>query len=314
MKIRDLQKYVEEFIFVGQAIRLGVFDELARKPLDAPSLARRMRFDKRACGVLLEALAEMKYLKKKGNLFQLPGDIRRRLASPDDPLYEGDFWRFMLYLINPWRSLPHVMKSGKPDTKSYKGFSMEDFIRGMDSPWKKRITPEIVKICLSLRKGAKSVIDIGGAPGTVAREFARKGLRTVIYDLAISNRVMKRELSRLKNITVLDGDATKSLPGGGFDIAFLGNLCHGQSPNDNARIVRMCREILNERGMIVIFDNLRGEDSGAATLALHMLTQSPLGDVYTRKQYLSWLKAAGFKKCAVKKLSDPAWSLVVGYK
>lgn len=314
MKIRDLQKHVEEFIFVGQAIRLGVFDELAKKPLDAESLARRMRFDRRACGVLLEALAEMKYLRKKGKVFQLPDEIRRRLASPEDPLYEGDFWRFMLYLINPWRSLPHVMKSGRPDTKSYKGFSMYDFIRGMDSPWKKCIAPEIVKICLSLQPCSKSIIDIGGAPGTIAREFAKRGLRTVIYDLAISNRVMKRELSRLKNITVLDGDATKSLPGGQFDIAFLGNLCHGQSPRDNARIIKMCREILNERGMIVIFDNLRGEDEGAATLALHMITQSPLGDVYTRKQYFSWLKAAGFKKCAVKKLSDPAWSLVVGYR
>jgi precorrin-6B methylase 2 len=206
------------------------------------------------------------------------------------------------------------MKSGKPDTRSYRGFSMDDFIRGMDSPWKKRITPEIARICLSLRPGAKSIIDIGGAPGTIAREFARRGLRTVIYDLAISNRVMKRELSGLKNITVLDGDATKSLPGGRFDIAFLGNLCHGQSPRDNERIIKMCREILNDRGMIVIFDNLRGEDEGAATLALHMITQSPHGNVYTRRQYLSWLKTAGFKKCSVKKLSDPAWSLVVGYR
>ena len=38
--------------------------------------------------------------------------------------------------------------------------------------------------------------------GTLAREFARRGLSTLIYDLKESNEVMRKELSRVKNISI----------------------------------------------------------------------------------------------------------------
>ncbi len=314
MNIRELQSALEEFIFVGQAARLGVFDALDEKSDTAAGLASRMKFDRRAAAALLDALVEMKYLKKTGERYAVAPASRRRLIERGGREYEGDFWSFLLYLVNPWRTLPYVMKHGRPDRSSYAGFSMDDFIRGMDSPWKKKIAPEVVRRCLELRKGAATVADIGGAPGTIAREFARRGLSTLIYDLKESNDVMRRELSRVKNIRIMDGDATKSFPVGEFDIVFLGNLCHGQSPADNAKMLCMARERLSAGGMIAVFDNLKGEDHRSATLALHMITQSPLGNVYTRAEYLGWLKDAGFKKRRVQKLSDPAWSLVVAFR
>ncbi len=314
MNIRELQSSLEEFIFVGQAFRLKVFDALADKPDTAEGLAARMKFDRRATIALLDALAEMKYLKKTGLRYSVTPGARRRLVDRSGSGYEGDFWSFLLYLVNPWRTLPHVMKHGVPDKTSYAGFSMDDFIRGMDSPWKKKVAPEVVRLCMELCPGAKSVADIGGAPGTGAREFARRGLSTLIFDLKDSNDVMRKELSRVKNIRVEDGDATKSFPSGPFGIVFLGNLCHGQSPEDNAMMFSMAREALADGGMVAVFDNLKGEDRRSATLALHMITQSPHGNVYTRAEYLGWLKEAGFKRLKVHKLSDRAWSLVVGFR
>ena len=314
MNIRELQSSLEEFIFVGQAHRLGLFDAVSEKPDTAEGLAGRMGFDLRATVALLDALVEMKYLRKSGARYSVTPAARRRLVDRDGREYEGDFWSFLMYLVNPWRTLPHVMRHGAPDKGSYAGFSMDDFIRGMDSPWKKKIAPEVVRLCLELRPGAKSVADIGGAPGTIARGFARRRISTLIYDLKESNDVMRDELSAVANLRVEDGDATKSLPPGPFDIVFLGNLCHGQSPEDNARILRMSHERLSEGGMVAVFDNLKGEDRRSATLALHMITQSPRGNVYTRAEYLGWLREAGFKKLRVRKLSDRAWSLIVGFR
>ncbi len=314
MKIRELQSAVEEFIFAGQAHKAGVFDALYDKPDTAPALARRLKSKERVMRVLLEALVEMKYLKKRDGVYSVSRDIYKRLVDKTGPEYEGDFWQFMLYLINPWRTLSYVLENGTPDKSSYKDFSMEYFIRGMDSPWKKKIAPEIAAMCLELRKNTRVVADIGGAPGTIAREFASRGIRTIIYDLKESNDVMRNELAAVPNIEIRDGDATKTLPEGTCDIAFLGNLCHGQSPEDNARIIKMCYEHLAPGGMVAVFDNLRGEDYRAATLALHMITQSPAGDVYTREEYLRWLKGAGFRNSKVKKLPDKAWKPIVGYK
>ncbi|MCU0821154.1 MAG: acetylserotonin O-methyltransferase [Spirochaetes bacterium] len=314
MNIREIQKAVEEFIFAGQSHKLGIFRELHHKPDTAEHLAVRMGFDTRPAWVLLEALVEMGYLVKKNEVYSVPAEIYNRLVNESGIEYEGDFWQFLLYLLNPWRTLPYVLKHGEPDKSSYTGFSVRDFIKGMDSPWKKQLSSEIVDICLKHFPAAKSAIDIGGAPGTIAKAFASRGIRTLIFDLEECLKVMKDELSTIKNIDLESGDATKALPAGMFDIAFLGNICHGQSPADNEKIIAMCRDILNDNGIIVIFDNLRGESYLGATLALHMITQSPKGDIYSREQYLGWLEKSGLRDLNVEPLSDRAWQIVIGRK
>lgn len=314
VRIRDLQKSVEETIFVGHAYRLGVFDALTEKPDTHQGLAERLGFDGRCTRVLLEALVEMGYLQLGGELYSVTDDAHRRLVERDGDEFEGSFWSFLLYLMNPWNSLPHVLRTGQPDKSSYRDFSMDDFIRGMDSPWKKKIASEIVDLCVSAHGSPHTVADIGGAPGTIAREFARRGMKTIVFDLKESLDVTRGELAKTPGIVIADGDATRDLPEGPYDIAFLGNLCHGQSPEDNARIIRMCHERLGDGGIVAVFDNLRGESYLGATLALHMITQSPLGDIYSRQEYARWLEDAGFGGIRVVQLSDPAWQIMFGRK
>lgn len=312
--IRELQRALEETIFVAQAHRMNIFDELYQNPASADMLAKRRNYDLRATWVLLEALVEMGYLEKKGEAYSPTGDCVNRLIKKNGDFYEGDFWQFLYYLINPWRTLEYVLRHGCPDESSYTGFNMEHFIRGMDSPWKKQIAPEIVAECLKHCPHARCVADIGGAPGTIARRFAERGIPTIIFDLPESMAVMKSELETVPNITIEEGDATQALPSGKYDIAFLGNLCHGQSPEANQRIISMCHEHLNDDGIIAIFDNIRGESNCGATLALHMITQSKGGNVYSRDEYISWLSNASFRDIAVQQLSDRAWQLIIAKK
>ena len=312
--VRTLQHYLEEAIFVGQAHRLGVFKELHRKPDTADALALRMQFDKRATWILLEALVELGYLIKDNDTYNPTEYCVSHLVDEQSPDYEGHFLQFLLYLINPWRTLPHVMHTGSPDESSFKELSMHDFIKGMDSPWKKKLAPEIVDLCIAQCSDPGSCIDIGGAPGTIAKEFAHRGIATIVFDLPQSLQVTQDELKNIPNIEVIAGDATVALPKSHVDIAFLGNLCHGQSPEDNQKIISMCHEILNKDGIIAIFDNLRDESYLGATLALHMLTQSKKGNIYSREEYFTWLQQAGFKMPKVYQLSDRAWQLIIAKK
>jgi SAM-dependent methyltransferase len=314
LDLRELQHALEEIIFVGQAHKLRIFKELYGNSDTAEGLADRMNFDRRVTWVLLEALVEMKYLDKSGSEYSVTNDVYQRLVDEKGINYEGDFWQFLLYLIDPWRTLPHVLKHGEPDQSSYEKFSIDDFIRAMDSPWKKRLAPEIVDACLKYCADARIAVDIGGAPGTIAREFASRGIKTIIYDLPESVDVMYEELSHVENIEILKGDATDSLPDGAYDIAFLGNLCHGQSPEDNARILKMCYSRLRDGGIVVIFDNVRNESYLGARLALHMITQSPKGNVYTREEYYDWLEDVGFRDIGNEELSDRGWQLIVAYR
>ncbi len=312
--VRTLQHYLEEAIFVGQAHRLAVFKELYAKPDTSNGLALRMQFDTRATWILLEALVELGYLEKHNEIYTPTEYCISHLVDETSDEYEGFFLQFLLYLINPWRTLPHVLSTGSPDETSFKELSMHDFIKGMDSPWKKKLAPEIVDLCCAQCSDPKACIDIGGAPGTIAKEFAKRGIKTIIFDLPQSLAVTQDELKTIANIEVVVGDATIALPDARVDIAFLGNLCHGQSPEDNQKIINMCFDILNNNGIIAIFDNLRDESYLGATLALHMLTQSKKGNIYSRKEYFAWLTNAGFTSPHVYQLSDRAWQLIIAKK
>ncbi|MCX8124506.1 MAG: acetylserotonin O-methyltransferase [Spirochaetes bacterium] len=312
--VRTLQHYLEEAIFVGQAHRLGVFKELHKKPDTSQGLAQRMHFDLRATWILLEALVELGYLEKNNGTYAPTEYCISHLVDENGNEYEGDFLQFLLYLINPWKTLSHVLRTGTPDESSFKELSMRDFIKGMDSPWKKRLAPEIVDLCIAQCSDPRTCIDIGGAPGTIAKEFAKRGITTIVFDLPQSLEITQAELKTIPNIEIIAGDATVALPNTRVDIAFLGNLCHGQSPEDNQKIINMCFDILNSNGIIVIFDNLRDESYLGATLALHMLTQSKKGNIYSREEYFLWLDKAGFKSPRVYQLSDRAWQLVIAKK
>ncbi len=312
--VRTLQHYLEEAIFVGQAHRLGVFKELYTKPDTSDGLAKRMQFDTRATWILLEALVELGYLEKNNEIYSPTEYCTHHLIDEKNDEYEGNFLQFLLYLINPWRTLPHVLSTGSPDESSFKELSMHDFIKGMDSPWKKKLAPEIVDLCIAHCSDPTTCIDIGGAPGTIAREFVRRGIKTIVFDLPQSLAITQDELTTIPNIEVIAGDATVALPDRKVDIAFLGNLCHGQGPEDNQKIITMCYDSLNKNGIIAIFDNLRNESYLGATLALHMLTQSKKGNIYSRQEYFGWLGNAGFKTPKVYQLSDRAWQLIIAKK
>lgn len=314
MEIRKIQEVLEEFIFISQGIQLGIFNELSAKPDSSTGLAKRMKFDTRCVSVVLEAFLEMKYLEKNEEIYSVTEDTRKRLVNKGNTEYEADFWKFLYYLVDPWRTLSRVLSTGAPDETSYENLSIHDFIRAMDTPWKKKLAPEIVDLCLKSCPHAKTAMDIGGAPGTIAREFASRDINTFILDLPECIAVTADELSHVENITVMQGDATQSLPDEECDIAFLGNLLHGQSPNDNRKILANCFERLRDEGSLVIFENLRDESPLGARLALHMITQSPGGNVYSRNEYLTWLEDAGFSNARVETLSDPAWHIIIANK
>ena len=71
---------------------------------------------------------------------------------------------------------------------------------------------------------------------------------------------------------------------------------------------------LRDGGIIAIFDNIRGESYLGARLALHMMTQSAHGDIYTKEEYARWLENAGFRNMQIHDLSDKAWHLLIAFK
>jgi len=149
--------------------------------------------------------------------------------------------------------------------------------------------------------------------GHLAREFARRGVKTVLFDreevLPIAREFLGDEADAL---TLLGGDLTVSLPPGPFDLVFFGNVLHIYGPPTNARVVREAFRITSPGGVIAIQDYLWGRSRDAAMFAVNMLRSTDDGGVWTDEQHREWLSGAGFTEIEVADLETTGSQLVLG--
>jgi SAM-dependent methyltransferase len=182
------------------------------------------------------------------------------------------------------------------------------------------VVEETVNHCLKRKSDAKKVLDLGGGPGKYARAFVNKGMDVVLYDMPDAIDYVGTHFG-LKDITALrlkKGDFTregfvKELNGESFDIVFMGNICHIYPEDENKKLVRRARELLNNKGMIAIEDFVRGRSPIAEMFAVNMLANTESGNTYTETQYREWLEVAGFGSIEVKDLDGNENQLITGF-
>ena len=283
----------QDLLIVAAAIRLGLLEALDQKPGSAADIALRMGYDHRATETLLSALAEMKHVRQEGEVFHLAPGMRTVAIDKSSPEYSPNAILHSWNLMERWLTIPEVVKSGRQVERPYTRERREVFIRSMDDN-SRADAPRIVKKCLEQTPALRSVIDIGGGPGTYARLFAEHGIRVTILDRPEVVELMSAELSDIPEISLVSGDFTRWLPPERFDLAILGNIMHIYGPDENQELLLKVRNVLNPCGVAAIVDIVRGRSSRAALFAITMLVNTDTGGTWTEDQYVSWLHEAGF--------------------
>ncbi len=166
--------------------------------------------------------------------------------------------------------------------------------------------------------------------GYYAREFARRGVKTSLFDqeevLPIAREFLGQEFFGEERrsgetgaagdaagpITLLAGDFTVALPPGPFDLVYFGNVLHIYGPETNARAARDAYGITVPGGAIAIQDYVWGRGPDAALFAVNMLRSTADGGVWTEDQHREWLSGAGFVDIEVLDLNTSGAQLVFG--
>ncbi len=210
-----------------------------------------------------------------------------------------------------WLELPDVIQTGRPRPRD----PAERDIKTMISAMGERdpdIVDEIVDRCLAYAGSIRSMIDVGGAVGHVARGFSRCGVRATLFDrpdvLPLARDFLGDEAG---DIAMVDGDFTEALPPGPFDLVYFGNVFHIYSPAVDARVTRAAFEAASPGGTIAIQDYLWGRSRRAAIFAVNMLQATEDGGVWSEAQLRDWLSAAGFGKIEVLDLETAGTQLVL---
>lgn len=170
------------------------------------------------------------------------------------------------------------------------------------------------------------MIDVGGSHGLYCVAMCRKypDLRATVLDWPIgiesANETLRQETDVADRIDTVAADFNNDDLPAGHDFAFLGNIIHGNSPEQNRRLFDKLAHATTDRGMIGIvdqFSNLSGSrfTRSVASLAGWGLFLFANGRAYAIDEVKSWLNEAGFAQTDVRPLKKtPGFTLFTAQK
>ena len=282
------------------ALKLGVFRALADGAFDAGALARRVGADGERVSILLDALAALGLVEKRGRRYRnakpahdllLPGPRSKESIL----LHHLDGW-------GEWGRLPSTIRAGRKPRGGAPGTWYENFIRGMEENALERAAA--VARGIPLRPGER-VLDLGGGPGTYAVAWAAASPDAVItvFDTPATLRVTRkilREKGAKGRVRLLEGDFLVDPIGGPFDFVWISQILHAYSVSDCVKLLRRARAALAPGGRVAVQEFLLAEGKtsppGPVFFSVHMVAVTEGGRAYTAREIAAMMKAAGFRK------------------
>lgn len=180
-QLPGFRRHAEWAIAAATAQEMGLFEVLANEPATADSLAAARQLSPRGAAVLLGVLEEIGYVRRDGDRFHLSVAGRVAFVDRDADGFQGDAMRSWLGSIRNWaENLGDAARRGgppeRPEAPGTAGVSNSDalagFMAAMDSKPAAQVDA-VVDGCLARVPEARTMLDLGGGPGTFARAFAR---------------------------------------------------------------------------------------------------------------------------------------------
>jgi SAM-dependent methyltransferase len=283
----------QELLIIGAAVKTGIIEQLAKKPMTADELALEISADNRAVWVVTEALEALGYLSKDENKLRLSEEAVNMLYNKESNNYTGFSFMHRYNVTNSWIHLPEVIRSGQPFPRETGQENTEYFMAAMSQSARENALT-IAGFCLAGSGDTPKVLDIGGGPLTYARAFAASGAKVTVQDLPHVVEYMSTFLNENENIEMFAGDFNLGLSPGPYDLAFLGNICHIFGERENRELFKKVAAVLKTDGKINIVDFVRGTNPMAAVFGVNMLVNTKNGGAWTFAEYSEWLVEAGF--------------------
>lgn len=313
MDIEKASEDARKLIVLGSALKAGIFSALGEEK-DLATLPRELHADRRALHIMLEALVAIGYADKRKDRYVI-ADKARPLFLERGGDYIGGYLPHLMNILKAWLLLPGIIKGEKQRREKR---DIAAFMHAMASKTDEGV--ETIDNCLKRKKDAKNVLDLGGGPGTYARAFVDKGIHAVLYDMPEIIKYVSSEfnLKDVKNLTLKKGDFTKAkfvkeFKDESFDIVFMANISHIYSEDENRKLLKRVKKLVNMGGMVAIEDFVRGRSPMAEMFAVNMLANTDGGNTYTESQYREWLENAGFEKIEVIDLGEKERQLITAF-
>lgn len=308
---------------LAAAADLDLFSALSAAPLSAAELARALECDPRGLTILLDALAALGLLRKSGDRYAVPTDVKP-LLTPDSSQTVLAMAQHQANCLRRWAQLAHVVKTGRPAqrTPSVRGETGDEeaFIGAMHNISAPN-ADQVIRGVQPLQ--FRHLLDIGGASGTWTMAFLRAwpSGQATLFDLPHVIPMAQRRLAAAgldQRVQLIAGDfATDALPLGA-DLAWVSAIVHQNSRVQNRALFAKVFAALALGGRIAIRDILmepdRTQPVAGALFAVNMLVATEGGGTFTFAELREDLEASGFAAVTLARADEAMNAIVIAKK
>jgi SAM-dependent methyltransferase len=289
------------------ALELNLCTAIGTDARTISELARDVKVSERGLAILCRNLAMAGVLKKNGETYT-NSRLGATALNAHHPAYRGAYLRLITSHWADWGRLLESVKSGLP--LDHDEPDEPDYRRRFTWAMHHRTLETAPKIAAQINlRGARTLLDLGGGPGTYAMAFLAKNptLHATVCDRPAALDVAKEIASTHKagtRLSYLPLDLlTEAIPGA-YDVIWYSNVLHIYSPKDNQALFQRALASLNPGGRLLIQDAFLYGREGlfpeeASLFAVSMLLFTERGNTYSAAEARAWLTDAGFERIKV---------------
>lgn len=290
-----------ELLLLWAARETGALDALVEDADGPTEVAEAAGITQEAAELVVETLAERSFLARVDGTYEPTNRMLGFLASAD--LRSVGALPDALDAVDALVSLPETMATGE----SPEAGSLTHRL-GARAALDEAGVRAVVTAAVREAPAADHVLDVRGAPGTFAREFAARGYDVTLVDRpdAVDAATPLLAPTSVETAAVADGD----LPAG-FDLVFAADVTRRNGPAANRRLVERMAEAVAPGGTLVLADLLRGRSERAGPAAVEAFARDG-GRVDREEDVVEWFAAAGLDDPEVHEIPGDDRVVVVG--
>lgn len=287
------------------ALDLDLFTVMGTRAWTIPALAKQLHVSERGLDILCRNLAGAGVLVKQRQTYR-NGPVAATTLNADSSDYRRGYINLMRDQWTDWGKLTESVRSGRP---------VEDDTRQDDAAYRREFSwamhhrsidvAPVVAAQINL-KGVKTLLDLGGGPGTYALEFLRRNpaLHATVADRAPALDVAREIAASVKHgrrLSYVPLDFLKEDIPDRYDVIWFSNVLHIYSAEDNQRLFQKMASALHPGGRVLIQDAFLVDPDGlwpqeANLFAVTMLLFTEAGNTYSVVDTTTWLRKAGFDR------------------
>ncbi|KTG10862.1 hypothetical protein AUR64_06660 [Haloprofundus marisrubri] len=298
----------ETLFLLWAARETGVLDALTSRAGTADAVAAETEVTPEAARVVVESLADLGFLERVGDEFEVTNRALGFLAKRD--VRSIGRLPHALDILDSYVALPETMRTGHPPEQS--AGSMVNRL-GAHAATDESVVRASVTAAVRIAPQAERVLNVAGGSGVYAREFAARGFEVTMCD---GDDVIEYVAPTLEHADVtLETRSLATLADGSYDLVFGDDLCRALTVAENRTLLSTVRDALSPCGAAVFVEPVRGRAATATTVrAATEALASGHGGAYDEDQFRTWFSEAGLEDVRVDDVPGTDRQAVGGYK